>query len=125
MSIADAQFQKLQRMVEDGLRESAPRTIEQEDRIALETMILELEGPDALAKYQRRKMHHLKLAELPPKERAIIERERASQRDFPRPATGGIYAPRTADHENSGPDVDSVGRDRTSYQDCPTGRCRI
>jgi hypothetical protein len=52
MSIADDQFRKLQRMVEDGLRESAPRTEAEEDRLALETMILELEGPDALERYQ-------------------------------------------------------------------------
>jgi hypothetical protein len=52
MSIADDQFKKLQRMVEDGLRESAPRTEAEEDRIALECMILELEGPDALERYQ-------------------------------------------------------------------------
>lgn len=120
MSIAEERFKKLTGMVEDGVKAQeppAPRTIEQEDQMALEDMILHLDGPDALARYQRRKVHSLKLNELPPNERAIIERERANQHDFPRPATGGMYAPRPASEDRE-PDIDSTGR-------CPDGRCRI
>ena len=39
-------------------------------------------------------MKHLKLEELDPADRAIIERERNNQEDFPAPAQGSVYAPR-------------------------------
>lgn len=54
-SDACAAFQRLVSMVAEAERPPRERTVEDEDRIALETMILEIEGPDALARYQRRR----------------------------------------------------------------------
>lgn len=121
MSAANAQFQKLLGIVDDGIRAQEPkppRTEAEEDQMALEWFILEHEGPESLEEYQRNPTKKpLKLRELPPYQRAIIDRARKEQHDYDRPAPGRIYAPRPAseDHE---PDIDNTGR-------CPDGRCKI
>lgn len=90
MNIASARFAELQRLVKKGMEKTEPRTEAQEDQMALEDMILLKEGAFALARYKRkwRQNRSLKLRELPEHERAIIERERADQKDFPAPPQG-------------------------------------
>ncbi|MDW5564155.1 MAG: hypothetical protein SA339_13130 [Methanomassiliicoccus sp.] len=125
MSVADQQFKKLLSIVEEGKKAQEPRerTEAEEDQIALELFILEHEGPAGLENYQRLKANKsLKLNELPPAERAIIERERVNQRDFTKPALGRVYAPRPT--EDQEPNVDCIGRNREPYRDCPSERCK-
>lgn len=55
MNACTAAYLRLEAMVRSPVPIPVrPRTIEEEDRIALEVMILEHEGPDSLARYQRR-----------------------------------------------------------------------
>lgn len=49
-----AAFLRLETVVHDAGIQSRERTEEDEDGIAMEDMILELEGPEALAMYQHR-----------------------------------------------------------------------
>lgn len=95
MNIASVRFQELQKLVKNG-EEKRPRTEAEEDQLALEDMIYLREGAFALARYRRKQRlkKSLKLSELSPQDRAIIDRERDAQKDFPAPAKGGIYAPR-------------------------------
>ncbi len=105
MNIASAKFKELLALVKNGERPE-PRTEAQEDQMAIEDLILLKEGAFALARYkreQRLKKKSLKLNELSPEDRAIIERERADQKDFPPPPKGDNYAPRPDGMENDIP----------------------
>jgi hypothetical protein len=95
MNEVAARFKELQDLVSQGERPE-PRTEAQEDQMALEDMILLIEGAFALARYRRKwkQDRSLKLKELSPEDRAIIEREQANQKDFPDPPKGKVYAPR-------------------------------
>lgn len=96
MNIASARFQELQKLVKNG-EEKRPRTEAEEDQLALEDMIFLIEGAYALARYRRKwreQRHSLKLNELSPEDRTIIERERSNQKDYPDPPRAKNYAPR-------------------------------
>lgn len=57
MSIADEKYKQLTQMVQMEIRAQeppAPRTEAEEDRLALESMILDREGPEALGRYRAR-----------------------------------------------------------------------
>lgn len=57
MSIADERYKQLTEMVQQGMRAQeppAPRTEAEDDRLALESMILDREGPEALGRYRAR-----------------------------------------------------------------------
>jgi len=47
-------YERLVSMVREAEVPPRERTIEEEDRLALENIVLEQEGPEALARYQRR-----------------------------------------------------------------------
>jgi hypothetical protein len=49
-----AAYERLVSMVREAELPPRERTVEEEDRLALENMVLELEGPEALARYQSR-----------------------------------------------------------------------
>ena len=55
-----AAFLRLVTMVREAEAPPRERTIEEEDRMAMEDMVLQLEGPEALAKYR----HHWVLRRL-------------------------------------------------------------
>ena len=95
MNIASARFQELQKLVKNG-EQPEPRTEAEEDQLALEDMIFLIEGAFALARYRCKwkKERSLKLNELSPEDRTIIERERSNQKDYPDPPKGRSYAPR-------------------------------
>lgn len=109
MNIASARFQELQKLVKNG-EEKRPRTEAEEDQLALEDMIYLREGAVALARYRRqqRLKKSLKLSELSPQDRAIIERERENQKDFSPPPKSNVYAPRPKDGEDNGPSDNDV-----------------
>ncbi|MDW5562591.1 MAG: hypothetical protein SA339_05125 [Methanomassiliicoccus sp.] len=97
MSIADDQFKKLLGMVEEGKKAPRERTEAEEDQMALQLFILEHEGEESLKEYLANPTRRtLKVFELPPHQREIIERARLDQKDFPKPVLGTIYAPRPA-----------------------------
>ena len=56
LNACTAAFVRLESLVHQAEAPTSvrPRTIEEEDHIAPEVMILETEGPDPLARYQRR-----------------------------------------------------------------------
>lgn len=99
MNEAAARFKELQDLVSQG-EKPEPRTEAQEDQMALEDMILLIEGAVSLARYRRKWRHNksLKLNDLSPEDRPIIEREQAKQKDFPPPPKGKVYAPRPEGH---------------------------
>jgi hypothetical protein len=96
MNIAAMKFLELQALVKEGLNAKEPRTEADEDQMALEDMIFLKEGAVSLARYRRKwkQERSLKLSEHPENERAIIEREREDQKDFPKPEPGSYYTPR-------------------------------
>ena len=110
MNIVSARFAELQRLVKKGIEKAEPRTEAQEDQMALEDMILLKEGAYSLARYKRKwkRERSLKLRELSAEDRAIIERERANQKDFPAPLKGDEYISRPAWTENNGPSSNDV-----------------
>lgn len=111
MNIASARFAELQRLVKKGMeQQNRQRTEADEDQMALEDMILLKEGAFSLARYRRKwkRQRSLHLDELPAHERAIIERERANQKDFPAPLKGDEYISRPVWTENNGPSSNDV-----------------
>lgn len=110
MNIVSARFAELQRLVKQGMEKKEPRTEAQEDQMALEDMILLKEGAFSLARYRRKwkRQRSLHLDELPSHERAIIERERADQKDFPAPPKSDEYVSRPEWTENNGPSSNDV-----------------